>query len=604
MSVATHGTVLTPAGHAATGASTLGEMVLRTAARHTGTALRHRLGGGWRDIDYAELGRTAREIAGGLLSLGIAPRDKIAILSSTRAEWTLVDCGAHCAGATVVPVYHTNSPEECRYVLGHSDTRLVFCEDAEQLAKVEAVRAELPALEHVVTFDGSGGLSLEALRARGAAADPAAVERTVAAVAPDDIATIIYTSGTTGPPKGCLTTHRNVMATVAMYEQQLDLESGVVFLFLPLAHSLARVTQMVVLDLGGTLAFWRGDAKLVLEDIVEIGPTHVPSVPRVFEKIHTKALAKADEGGKLTSLVFRWAVGVGRRVRELEHEGRAVPTVLAGEHRIADRLVLSKVRDLFGGRLELALTGAAPIAREVLDFFDACGVTILEGYGMTETTAAATLNTVDELRLGTVGRPLPGSEVSLTQDGEILMRGPHIFAGYHKNPDATRETMTEDGWLRSGDLGEIDADGYVRVTGRKKDLIITSSGKNITPTNIEAAIRESRWISQAVVFGDSRPYLVALLTLDPDEAPALAERCGVVPDLASMARAPEVRAVLQQELDQVNRRFARIEQVKRFVILDHDLTQETGELTPTAKLKRNVVYDRYRDVLAGLYEEA
>ena len=285
-----------------TDAATVGGMVLRAADRHTGVALRHRDSSGWQDITYPELGATAREIARGLIALGIAPRDHVAILSSTRAEWTLADCGAHCAGATVVPVYHTNSPGECRYVLEHSGARLIFCEDAEQLAKIEPLRGELPALEHVVTFDGAGGtMSLDELRARGTEVEATAVDRAVASITPDDIATIVYTSGTTGPPKGCLTTHRNCMATVGMYAAQLELEPDapvVIFLFLPLAHSLARVTQFVTLDVGGTLAFWRGDSKLVLEDITDIRPTHLPSVPRVFEKIHTKALAGVQDGGR------------------------------------------------------------------------------------------------------------------------------------------------------------------------------------------------------------------------------------------------------------------------------------------------------------------
>jgi long-chain acyl-CoA synthetase len=376
----------------------------------------------------------------------------------------------------------------------------------------------------------------------------------------------------------------------------------VIFLFLPLAHSLARMTQMVTLDVGGTLAYWRGDPKTVLEDLAETQPTHVPSVPRVFEKIHTRALAGAEDAGRAKATLLHWALGAGRRMRAHARAGTAPGAVLRANHRLADRLVLSKVRGLFGGRLELALTGAAPISREVLEFFDACGITVLEGYGMTETTAAATLNTVGRLRFGTVGPPLPGTEVAIAPDGEILMRGPHVFAGYHRDPEATRAVMTDDGWLRSGDLGVIE-DGFLRVTGRKKDLIITSSGKNITPANLEAALAEGRWISQAVVYGDNRPYIVALVTLDPEEAPALARRCGVAPDLATMAADARVRAAVQEEVDAANAAVARIEQVKRIAILDHELSQPAGELTPTMKIKRNVVYDRYRDAFEALYAD-
>jgi long-chain acyl-CoA synthetase len=557
-------------------------------------------------MSYEELGVATREIARGLIALGIQPGDRVSILSGTRPEWTLADLGSLCAGAVVAPIYHTNSPEECRYVLDHAGSRVVFCEDAEQAAKVQEIRPLCPGLEHVVTFDGSGEdtISLSQLRARGESVDSGAPDEVAARIQPDDAATIIYTSGTTGPPKGCITTHENCMATAAMYEQQLDFGPGepVVFMFLPLAHSLARMTELLVLDVGGTLAYWRGDAKVVLEDLAATCPTHVPSVPRVYEKVHTKALAGVEEAGRAKRAIFHWALATGRRVRDLERQGRRPDALLRGRYALADKLVLSKVRGLFGPDIRLGLTGAAPIAQDVLEFFDACGVLILEGYGMTETTAAATLNTKDRFRFGTVGRALPGAELAIADDGEVLMRGPHIFHGYFRNPEATRETFTDDGWLRSGDLGSIDEDGYLRITGRKKDLIITSSGKNISAANLEAALREIRWVSQAVVYGDNRPYLVALLTLDPDELRALAERVGVAADPELMATDELVHAELEREVEAVNQRFARIEQIKRFAILERDLTQEEGELTPTMKVKRAVVHQEFADIFGALYE--
>lgn len=591
-----------------TGARTLAEMALRATAAYDGAALRFARGDEWIEMSYSELGTAVREIARGLVALGIRPGDRVSILSGTRAEWTLADLGALCAGAVVAPIYHTNSPEECRYVLAHADSRLVFCEDPEQAAKVAEVRDRCPSLEAVVTFEGSvdGALSLDELRRRGGDVDASVPDEIAQRVQPDDIATIVYTSGTTGPPKGCVTTHANCMATARMYEKQLRFgatgEPIVVFMFLPLAHSLARVTQMVVLDVGGTIAYWRGDAKVVLDDLAATRPTHVPSVPRVFEKVHTKALSGVEEAGRLKQAIFGWAIGTGRRVRELEREGRTPGIGLRSRHALADRLVLSKVRGLFGPNIKLALTGAAPIARDVLEFFDACGVLVLEGYGMTETTAAATLNTEERFRFGTVGRALPGSEMSIAPDGEVLMRGPHVFRGYYKNDDATRETFTEDGWLLSGDLGSIDQDGFLHITGRKKDLIITSSGKNISAANLETALREIRWVSQAVVYGDNRPYLVALLTLDPDEAPALANRVGVNADVAAMAKDERVQAELAREVEDVNSGFARIEQIKRFTILGRDLTQEDGELTPTMKVKRAVVYREFADTFDALYD--
>jgi long-chain acyl-CoA synthetase len=592
------------AAERATGARTVVEMVLRATAAHDGPALRFAREGEWAEMSYAELGSAAREIARGLIALGIEPGDRVSILSNTRPEWTLVDLGALCAGAVVAPIYHTNSPEECRYVLDHAGSRVVFCENAEQAAKVAEIRHLCPALQHVVTFDGADGTSLSQLRALGESVDPSALDEVAKQVQPDDPATIIYTSGTTGPPKGCITTHENCMATAEMYERQLDFGPGepVVFMFLPLAHSLARMTELLVLDVGGTLAYWRRDPKMVLDDLAATRPTHVPSVPRVYEKVHTKALAGVEEAGRLKRTIFHWALATGKRMRELERQGRRPDALLRRRYALADKLVLSKVRGLFGPDIRLGLTGAAPIAQDVLEFFDACGVLILEGYGMTETTAAATLNTKDRFRFGTVGRALPGAEVAIADDGEILMRGPHVFHGYFRNDDATAETFTEDGWLRSGDLGAIDADGYLRITGRKKDLIITSSGKNISAANLESALREIRWVSQAVVYGDNRPYLVALLTLDPDELPALADRAGVAADPAIMSKDELVHAELERDVEAVNERFARIEQVKRFAVLDRDLTQEDGELTPTMKVKRAVVYKEFADRFDALYE--
>jgi len=600
--------ITSPASERATHASTICEMAMATTELHAGhVALRYHRNGAWTTMTYAELGDAVRGIARGLIALGVEPGHRVSILSGTRAEWTLVDLGSICAGAVVAPIYHTNSPGECRYVLQHAGSRVVFCQDAEQVQKVAEVRADCPELEHVVVFNGSadGALSLDDLKARGSEVEHEAMEAVARAVRPDDTATIVYTSGTTGPPKGCVTTHGNLMATARMYEDELRFASSdepmVVFMFLPLTHSLARVTQMVTLDVGGTIAFWRGDPKVVLEDLAETRPTHVPSVPRVFEKVHTKALAGVEEAGRVKRAIFHWALDTGRRVREFEHAGGTPGPLLRSRHAVADQLVLSKVRGLFGPDIRLALTGAAPIAQDVLEFFDACGVLILEGYGMTETTAAATLNTQNAFRFGTVGRALPGTELSIAADGEILMRGPNIFSGYFRNEDATRETMTPDGWLRSGDLGSIDDDGFLRITGRKKDLIITSSGKNISAANIEAALREIRWLSEAVVFGDNKPYLVALLTLDADEAPTLAEKAGVECDIAAMAHDDKVRREIADEVERVNARFARIEQVKRFALAERDLSQDDGELTPTLKVKRAIVYGEYADLFDSLY---
>ncbi len=581
--------------------NSLGQMVLEAAERHSGTAIRFPRDGTWHEWSFAELGTAVRELARGLAALGLEPGEKVALLGETRPEWTLADAAILAAGLVVVPVYQTNSPEECRYVVDHSQARAIILEDAGQLAKIEAVRDQLPGLEHVISMVPAGDTTtVDDLRGRAGEVDEAALVKRLEAVGIDDVATIVYTSGTTGPPKGCMLTHRNVLATGEAYRQQVGLKPGaVLFMFLPLAHALARVVQMVSLEVGCTLAFWSGDSRKLVEDVGAAAPTHFPSVPRVFEKIHARVLARGSEGSAVKQRLFAWAIATGRKARPAMRRGTA-SAALKAQYALADRLVLSKVRQVFGGRLELALTGAAPIPLEVLEFLDACGITVLEGYGMSETCAAATLNPPHDPRFGTVGPALPGFAVEIAEDGEILLGGPNVFKGYHRNDEATAETFVGD-LVRTGDLGELE-DGYLRITGRKKDLIITSSGKNISPTNIENALRESRWISQAVVHGDNRSYLVALLTLDPDEAAALAEELGIDGDVRAMATHDRVRERLQQDVDQANAQFARIEQIKKFTVLEVDLSQEAGELTPTMKVKRAVVERRYADTFDALYD--
>jgi long-chain acyl-CoA synthetase len=589
-----------------TGAQTLGEMILRAEGRG-GIALRYKEAGAWREIGYGQFVRSARDVARGLIALGLELGDRVSILADTRPEWTVTDAGSFCAGTVVAPIYQTNSPEECEYVLRHSEARAVFCENADQLEKIERIRDRCPALEHVIAFEGAGAgsISLESLIERGTAVSEQQVDDRVAAVSPDSMASLVYTSGTTGPPKACILSHRNFMEATHALEERLDLTRTDApiefFMFLPLAHVFARIVQVFTLDLGGTLIYWQRDPERLLDDIRESRPTYFPSVPRVWEKIYTAATSGIADEPRLKQALFGWALKVGHRVRELERRGRTPDRLLAGQHRLADRLVLSKVRDLFGGRLELAVTAAAPIGREVLEFFDACGILLVEAWGMTETCAAGTVNTDLEMKMDTVGKPVPTLEVRIAPDGELLARGSNIFRGYFKDEEATRETLP-DGWLATGDLGSIDAEGFVSITGRKKDLIITSSGKNISPSNLENALKQSRWISEAVVYGDRRSYLVALLTLDPDEAPKLAQQLNISPDISAMATDERVRAEIEKAVEAVNQRVARIEQIKRFAILNRELSQQGGELTPTLKVKRAAVYGEFADVLNGLYD--
>ncbi len=585
-------------------ATTLGQMVLDSAERFGGIALQFPRGGATVQIGYADFGTICTEIARGLIALGIEVGDRVSILGLTSANWTLADCGSFCAGAVVTPIYHTNSPDECAYVLGHSEARLVFCDDAAQAAKIDQIRDRCPALEHVVTFEpAAGAITLDELRERGAATPPERVRERVTATDSGDVATLVYTSGTTGAPKGCMLTHENFLSTVRMYTQQLGLgPSDSMFQFLPLAHVLARIAQAVTLSVGGRVIYFGGDMAKIIDELPATSPTHIPAVPRIYEKIHGAVSGKVAEGRPYERVMFDWALRCGGRARASLRARRQPDLLTDLQYRLADRLVLSKVRRLFGSNLELALVGAAPIAGELLEFFDACGVLVLEGYGLTETCAAATINTVDAVRFGTVGKALPDAEVAIAQDGEILIRGPLVFKGYYKDPAATAEVLTDDGWFLSGDLGELSDDGFLSITGRKKDIIITSSGKNVTPVNIESELRDSRYITEAVVYGDKRQYLVAMVTLDRDESVKLAGRLGISSDAATIANDPQVHAELQREVDRINQKFARIEQIKRFAILDHDLTQAGGELTPTLKVKRSVVYDKYAELFARLYE--
>ena len=557
----------------------------------------------WVEQTYAELGAIVRRYALGLIALGIERGDRVAILANTRVEWTWLDFAALTAGATAVPIYQTNSPEECQYVLENSDSVAVVVEDAEQLEKIRSIRDNCPKLEHVVlmTGDADDAITLEALGARGEELSAGDWEARYGSIRPDDICTFIYTSGTTGPPKGCVISHGNYRAMLDMVLDAGTLgEDELTYLYLPLAHSFALLIQFGTVALGATLAYWERDPLEIIPNLAEVRPTYFPSVPRIFEKIYTTATAAVEKEGGLKKVVFDWAIRTGAKVRALERDGRSPGFLLSRQYAIADRQVLARIRELFGGRIKLAVTGAAPINPDILRFFDAAGVLILEGWGMTETSTAATIATPEDFKFGTVGRPFPGVELRIADDGEILVKGPNIFQGYHKNAEATAETLV-DGWLHTGDIGELDSDGFLRITGRKKDIIITAGGKNITPANLEAEIKQSPLVSQCVVIGDRRPYLVALVTLDPEEAEKLAAERGDPTDPESLATNPAIREAIDAHVAKINEKFARVEQVKKIKILPHDLSQEGGELTPTLKVKRSVVAEKYAVEIEDLY---
>jgi long-chain acyl-CoA synthetase len=559
--------------------------------------------GEWVTRSFAEVRDLVRSLSLGLIDLGVEKGDKVSILANTRPEWTYFDFAALSAGATVVPIYQTNSPEECHYVLENSDAKVVVVEDDEQLEKIRQVRDRLPKLEQIIRMTGSSDdtISAEELTSRGEGRPDSEWEARYSSVTPDDICTFIYTSGTTGPPKGCVISHGNYRAMLDMVNSTSVIEDeDVTYLYLPLAHSFALLIQFGSFDLGATIAYWERDPLKIIPNLVEVKPTYFPSVPRIFEKIYTAASANAEKAGGLKKAIFNWAIRVGGKVREIERRGEKPGPLLQRQYEFADKQVLSKIRGLFGGRLRLAVSGAAPINPDILRFFDAAGVLVLEGWGMTETSTAATISTPEDFKIGTIGKPFPGCEVRIADDGEILVRGPNIFQGYYKNEEATREALV-DGWLHTGDIGAIDEDGYLMITGRKKDIIITAGGKNITPANLEAEIKQHPLVSQCVVVGDRRPYLVALVTLDPEEAVAYAKEHGLPEDPEALAANEDVKRQIEDHVDRINERFARVEQVKKIHILPRDLSQEGGELTPTLKVKRAVVVSKYEPEIDELY---
>jgi long-chain acyl-CoA synthetase len=580
----------------------MAELTRVAAQRHgDAEAARYQRDGSWQTMSFRELWQRAADVGRGLIGLGVGIGDRVGVLSNTRIEFTIVDLAASSIGAIVVPVYPTSSPDECQWVVGDSGATVLVCETPEHVAKIDVVRGELPALTHTIIIDGAadGAIPLTEVEAAGAGGDDGELERRAAAVGPDDACLIIYTSGTTGRPKGVVLTHRGFAAARrSATEMELFGRGDVVYLYLPLAHVFAQLIQADCIEVGAAIAYFGGDTTQIVAELGAVQPTVLPSVPRIFEKVYAVAMSMVPPGGEADAEA---AIALGLKVRQARERGEDVSAEEAAAFEKVDGEMFALVRGIFGGRINFAVSGAAPIAPEILAFFFAAGVPVYEGWGMTETTSIGTLNLPAAYRFGTIGRPVAGADVRIADDGEIEIAGEMIMREYWRNPDATAEVMTADGFLRTGDLGAIDDDGYVSITGRKKDIIITAGGKNLTPANLEGDLRMSRWISQAVMYGDRRPYPVALVTLDPEQIVPWAEANGLPTDVAELARRPEVRDLIQADLDAANANYAQVEQVKRFAILPRDFTLDAGELTPSLKLKRNVVYATYADEFDDLY---
>ena len=558
---------------------------------------------GWSEVSWAEADERVRAYANGLLARGVRKGDNVALLARNSLDWALLDFALAHIGAVGVPVYASSSARDVGYLLAHSEAVGIVCEDAEQLAKVEAVTEELPALQHVLTYH-----DLDGLAAHGtdyAAANPTALDDATDAIAEDDLFTIIYTSGTTGPPKGCMLSNRNyyVMASVVdRMEETYYHPDDVMLLYLPLAHNYGRLMLLLGAHVGFTIAFL-ADPLRVAEALPQVRPTLLPSVPRVYEKVHSAVLARFDAATGTKRRLIDWALPIGREVSRLESEGKPVPAGLRAKHRVADRLVFSKVREPFGGRLRMPGSGGAPLAKEIIEFFDAIGIRIGEGYGLTECTTACSTNRPDLYRFGSVGQPLPGFEIRIADDGEIEVRSETVFQGYYKEPEATAAVLGPDGWLKTGDIGMLDEDGFLHITDRKKDILVTAGGKNVAPQNIENDLKTSKYVSQALVVGDARPYVSALITLDPVEIERWAGEQGVAADMAALAHDERVHALLQGVVDDVNQERSRFEQVKRFTILPRDFTMDAGEITPTLKVRRRAVQEHFAAEIDALYAE-
>jgi long-chain acyl-CoA synthetase len=558
--------------------------------------------GGWADITAERFLSDVRGAAKGLVAAGIEPGDRVALVSRTRYEWTLLDYAIWFAGAVTVPVYETSSAEQIGWILEDSGARAVVAEGAEHVARITEVRSGLSDLNHVWSLADN---AVDILTRLGGDVSDDELEKRRTAAGPGDLATLIYTSGTTGRPKGCMLTHGNFMVELGVAVPELRLlfetDDASTLLFLPLAHVFARIIQVGCVRSRTRMAH-SGDATRLLEDLKAVRPTFVLAVPRVFEKVFNTASqrATADGRGAVFDRAAETAIAYSRGLDRREGKGR--PSLLVrGQHAAFSRLVYGKLREALGGRCEFAVSGGAPLGERLGHFYRGIGLTVLEGYGLTESTGALTVNLPDAIKIGTVGRPLPGTSVQVAEDGELLFRGGQVFTGYWRNDEATREVLEPDGWFHTGDVGEIDDEGFVRITGRKKEILVTAGGKNVAPAALEDRLRAHALVDQCLVVGDGRPFIAALVTLDRESLAAWAERHGKKGDVRALVRDPDLHAEIEQAVDEANKAVSKAESIRKFRILADEWTEEGGQLTPSLKLKRNVVLREARDEVAALY---
>jgi long-chain acyl-CoA synthetase len=582
----------------------------RVAKSPDAEAYRFPRGESWESVTWQQTGDEVSRLAAGLLALGIEMEQRVGIASNTRYEWILADLAIMCAGAATTTVYPSTNAEDTAYILSDSECRVVFAEDDEQIAKLQERRSELPQLLKVVTFDGAADgdwiIGMEDLAKLGdeyLAEHPDVIREKAEAISPDQLATLIYTSGTTGRPKGVRLRHRSwVYEGAAIQAQDILSEDDLQFLWLPMAHSFGKVLLSAQLACGFATAV-DGRVEKIVDNCAAVKPTFMGAAPRIFEKAYGRIQTMQAAEGGAKEKIFHKAFEVGLKVEQLKREGKSVPLPLKLQHGLFDKLVFSKVRERFGGRVRFFISGAAALNREIAEWFNAAGIVILEGYGMTENSAGAAVNHPDDNKIGTVGRALPGAEIKIGEGDEILLRGPHIMDGYHNLPEETERTLDADGWLHTGDKGSLDDEGYLTITGRIKELFKTSGGKYIAPPAIESKFKAiCPYASQFVVFGNERNFCVALITLDPDAMAGWAEENGMSgASYSDIVRSDAVVEMVGGYVEELNGKLNRWETIKKWELLDHDLSVESGELTPSMKVKRNVVEDNYKGKIDAFY---
>lgn len=572
-------------------------------------AYRYKKDGEWISVTWKQNQETCKNISKGLMALGVGKDDKVNILCSPRLEWIQVDMATVSTGAVIVGIYASNLADDCAYVINHSDAAVLFVENQKQLDKIALVRGDLPDLKHIVMIDGTpagmdGVMTWEEFLGGGKnVADEEFLAR-ASELQPGDVASLVYTSGTTGVPRGAMLTHENLVFTSWSALESLTIQPHFEnFLYLPLSHVFARIIVYVCLRAALTVNIGESRDKIV-ENMQEVKPHFFATAPRLYEKAYVGIMSKSLDSGGIKHKIFKWALEVGYRVSKLQQQNKPVKGALAAKHKVAQKLVFSKIQTLLGGRLVFAVSGAAPLNKSIAEFFHACGVLVLEGIGMTENTSFSNVNRFDHNKFGTVGPPGPEIEQKIAPDGEVLFRGKNVMLGYYKDPEETAEAIDKDGWLHTGDIGEIDEDGFLRITDRKKDIIVTSGGKNVAPQRIEKIMRTIRYIDQVVVYGDKKKYLTGVVSIDPDQVEEWATKHAIpFESRDELSKHPQVKELIEREVQEKNKLLSSFETLKKVIIAPTEFSVESGEMTPSLKVKREVVTKNYMAQLDALYED-